>query len=109
MIADEIDLYGDAVNLAARLMALGGADEIIVSAAVRDHLTDGLGVRIEDLGERKLKGIERPVRAFRALPPGPPRSRSAGRARHAGDRPSIAVLPFRNLSCPIRRTNSSAT
>jgi len=97
VIADEIDLYGDAVNLAARLMALGGADEIIVSAAVRDHLTDGLGVRIEDLGERKLKGIERPVRAFRALPPGLHLSRSAERARHAGDRPSIAVLPFRNV------------
>jgi TolB-like protein len=97
VIADEIDLYGDAVNLAARLMALGGADEIIVSAAVRDHLTDGLGVRIEDLGERRLKGIDRPVRAFRALPPGPSRQRSAERMRHAGDRPSIAVLPFRSV------------
>jgi TolB-like protein/class 3 adenylate cyclase len=98
VIADEIDLYGDAVNLAARLMALGGAQEIVVSAAVRDHLTDGLGVKLEDLGERRLKGIERPVRAFRAWPPGPGPSRSPDRARHAGDRPSIAVLPFRNLS-----------
>jgi len=97
VIADEADIYGDAVNLAARLMALGGADEIIVSVAVRDHLTDGLGVRIEDLGERKLKGIEQPVRAFRAMPPGPRRRRPAERARHAGDRPSIAVLPFRNV------------
>jgi TolB-like protein len=98
VIADEIDLYGHGVNLAARLMALGGAQETIVSAGVRDHLTDGLGVKIEDLGERKLKGIERPVRAFRAWPPGPLPARSPGRARHAGDRPSIAVLPFRNLS-----------
>lgn len=98
VIADEIDLYGDAVNVAARLMALGGGREIIVSAAVRDHLTDGLGVKIEDLGERKLKGIERPVRAFRAWPPGPGPASSPDRARHAGDRPSIAVLPFRILS-----------
>jgi TolB-like protein len=98
VIADEIDLYGHGVNLAARLMALGGAQEIIVSAAVRDQLTDGLGVKIEDLGERKLKGIERPVRAFRAWPVGQLSDRSADRARHAGDRPSIAVLPFRNLS-----------
>jgi adenylate cyclase len=98
VIADGIDLYGEGVNLAARLMGLGGAREIIVSTAVRDRLTDGLGVKIEDLGERKLKGIERPVRAFRAWPPGPVPARSPDRARHAGDRPSIAVLPFRNLS-----------
>lgn len=98
VVADEIDLYGHGVNLAARLMALGGAGETIVSAAVRDQLTDGLGVKIEDLGERKLKGIERPVRAFRAWPPGPLPARPSDRAQHAGDRPSIAVLPFRNLS-----------
>lgn len=98
VMADEIDLYGDGVNLAARLMALGGPREVIVSAAVRDQLTDGLGVTIEDLGERKLKGIERPVRAFRAWPPGPPPARSPERLQRAGDRPSIAVLPFRNLT-----------
>jgi TolB-like protein/class 3 adenylate cyclase len=98
VMADEIDLYGDGVNLAARLMVLGEAREIIVSAAVRDQLTDGLGVTVEDLGERRLKGIERPVRAFRAWPAGPTPVRSPDRARHAGDRPSIAVLPFRNLS-----------
>src|SRR5262249_33228638 len=49
-------------------------------------------------GERRLKGMERPVRAFRAWPPGPPPARSAERTRRVGDRPSIAVLPFRNLS-----------
>jgi adenylate cyclase len=98
VMADDVDLYGDGVNLAARLMSLGGPQEIFISAAVRDQLTDGLDVTLEDLGERKLKGIERPVRAFRAWPPGPLPSASANRARHAGDRPSIAVLPFRNLS-----------
>ena len=98
VMADDLDLYGDGVNLAARLMALGGPQEIFISAAVRDQLTDGLDVTIEDLGERKLKGIERPVRAFRAWPPGAPPARSAARQRQAGDRPSIAVLPFRNLS-----------
>ena len=98
VIADEIDLYGHGVNLAARLMALGGAGETIVSAAVRDQLADGLGVKIEDLGERRLKGVERPVRAFRAWPPGPMPPRSPDRSRHAGDRPSIAVLPFRHVA-----------
>jgi adenylate cyclase len=98
VLADDIDLYGDGVNLAARLRDLGGPEEIVISAAVRDQLANGLGVSIEDLGERRLKGIERPVRAFRAWPPGPLPSRSPDRVRHAGDRPSIAVLPFRNLS-----------
>ena len=50
IMADDIDVYGDGVNLAARLMVLGGPREIVISAAVRDHLTDGLGVTIEDLG-----------------------------------------------------------
>ena len=98
VITDEIDLYGDGVNLAARLRDLGGPTEIIISAAVRDQLADGLDATIEDLGERRLKGMERPVRAFRAWPPGPLPSRGPGRLRHAGDRPAIAVLPFRNLS-----------
>src|SRR4051812_4764449 len=65
VIADQMDIYGDGVNLAARLMVLGGAQEIVISSAVRDQLTDGLGVALEDLGERLLKGIDRPVRAFR--------------------------------------------
>lgn len=98
VIADEIDLYGDGVNLAARLRDLGGPQEIVISAAVRDQLADGLGVTIEDLGEHKLKGIDRPVRAFRAWPPGPAPGSVTSRLRHSGNRPAIAVLPFRNLS-----------
>lgn len=98
VIADEFDIYGEGVNLAARLRDLGGPDEIVVSAAVRDQLTDGLGMVIEDLGERKLKGLDRQVRAFRVWPPGPLPMRSPDRRRRVGDRPAIAVLPFRNLS-----------
>jgi adenylate cyclase len=98
VIVDEMDLYGDGVNLAARLRDLGGADEIVVSAAVRDQLTDGIGVTIEDLGERKLKGLDRPVRAFRIWPPGPTPAIVPDRRRRVGDRPAIAVLPFRNLT-----------
>jgi adenylate cyclase len=98
VIVDELDVYGDGVNLAARLMGLGGPQEIIISASVRDQLTDGLGVTIADLGEQRLKGVSRPVRAFRAGPPGPLPGSGERRGRRAGDRPSIAVLPFRNLS-----------
>ena len=90
----------------ARLSALAGPDEVVVSAEVRDQLIDGLDVSIEDLGEQKLAGSKRRVRAFRVFPP---RSHSIGSGgggrgpgdpppRGPGDRPSIAVLPFRNLS-----------
>ncbi len=96
VIVDDMDLYGDGVNLAARLMVLGGAREIVISATVRDQLSDGLGVTLEDLGERQLKGMAQPVRAFRAWPMGSP-PRSDDRRRRIGDRPSIAVLPFRTL------------
>lgn len=98
VMADDIDIYGEGVNLAARLMAQGGAGDIVVSASVRDQLTDGLDVTIDDMGELKLKGIERPVRAFRAFPPGQAPLTPLARAGRAPGRPSIAVLPFRNLS-----------
>ena len=70
----------------------------MVSAAVRDHLIDGVDVSFEDLGDRQLKGFDRPVRAFRAWPPGPLPNVAMDRRRRSGDRPAIAVLPFRNLS-----------
>jgi TolB-like protein/class 3 adenylate cyclase len=98
VIADELDLYGDGVNLAARLMSLGEPGDIVLSATARDEVTDGLGVQIEDLGERRVKGMERPVRAFRAWPPGTDATPGLARRRRSGDRPSIAVLPFRNAS-----------
>jgi TolB-like protein/class 3 adenylate cyclase/Tfp pilus assembly protein PilF len=98
VIVDDIDVYGDGVNLAARLRDLGGPQEIVMSAAVRDQLVDGLDVTIEDLGERHLKGMQRPVRAFRAWAPTIGARPGGERSQRAGNRPSIAVLPFRNLS-----------
>jgi TolB-like protein/tetratricopeptide (TPR) repeat protein len=98
VIIDDLDLYGDGVNLAARLRDLAGPQEIVISAAIRDQLVDGLDVTIEDLGERELKGVERPVRAFRAWAPGQSLRSGDQRTRRSGDRPSMAVLPFRNSS-----------
>jgi class 3 adenylate cyclase/TolB-like protein/Tfp pilus assembly protein PilF len=88
---------------AARLSALAGAEEILVSADVRDQLVEGLDVSVEDLGEHKLSGAKRRVRAFRVSPPrsrpGSAGGEGGGGSRPRGaDRPSIAVLPFRNLS-----------
>ncbi len=98
LIADEHDVYGHDVNLAARLTTLAGAGEIVVSADVRDQLTPALDADIEDLGERRLKGIDKPIRAFRAWPPGQTARQAVAPRARMGDRPSIAVLPFRNLS-----------
>lgn len=96
LIADDRDVYGHGVNLAARLTGVARAGEIVVSADVRDQLTPR-DADVEDLGERRLKGIDKPLRAFRVWPPGQGRTGVATAAR-LGDRPSIAVLPFRNLS-----------
>jgi adenylate cyclase len=91
-------------HAAVRLSALAGPEEILVSAEVRDQLIDGLDVSVEDLGEQRILGSKKPVRAFRVSPPashsgGSSHGRGPGdRGRGPGGRPSIAVLPFRNLS-----------
>ena len=87
---------------AAKLSALAGPQEILVSAEIRDQLIDGLDVSLEDLGEQQLSGSKRKVRAFRVSPPGSRAGSPGGTeppgGRGGADRPSIAVLPFRNLS-----------
>ena len=87
------DIYGDGVNIAARLEALAEPGGIFVSRAVRDSVRDKLGIVLEDLGEKPVKIIARPVRVFRI-------GRADGRAPPPAlpDKPSIAVLPFANMS-----------
>jgi adenylate cyclase len=95
VIIEGDDIYGDGVNIAARLEALADPGGIFVSRAVRDSVRDKLGIVLEDLGEKPVKNIARPVRVFRI-------GRADG-ARPAPspalpDKPSIAVLPFANMS-----------
>ena len=90
IVVDELDVYGAGVNLAARLAGLAGPDEVVVSAAVRDDLVDGLDVQIHDLGHCFLKNLDAAVRAFRVGPRSSTR-RSAARAGRA--RPTLLVLP----------------
>lgn len=90
----EHDVYGRAVNLAARLGTLAGPGEIVVSADVRDQLTATLDGDIEDLGECYLKHYEQPVRAYRVGPPGPQPVIEPGSGAQHELRPSIAVIPF---------------
>jgi adenylate cyclase len=93
LIADDHDVYGRGVNLAARLTTIAGPGEIVVSAGVRDHLTPVLDADIEDLGDCYLKNVRQPVRAYRLGPPGPRPIIDSDST--AGLRPTIAVIAFR--------------
>ncbi|UWU75489.1 adenylate/guanylate cyclase domain-containing protein [Bradyrhizobium huanghuaihaiense] len=99
IIIDGDDIYGDGVNVAARLEGLAEANGICVSRVVHDQVRDKLGLGFEDLGERQLKNIARPVRVFRiAAPDIGLRTQSANPTLAIPDKPSIAVLPFTNIS-----------
>jgi TolB-like protein/class 3 adenylate cyclase len=96
------DLFGTAVNIAARLEAIAQPGGIVVSAAVRDAIAGKLPTSLTDLGLKPLKNIEEPVRAFALAPRtgsiSPVAPRRTGEDLPLPSKPSIAVLPFENLS-----------
>jgi len=105
VIAEEHDIFGDGVNVAARLEALAEPGGNCVSRVVRDQVRDRLDYAFEDMGERQVKNIARPVRAYALRPeciaasPTPSVSSTASLPQPgAAPRLSIAVLPFRNMS-----------
>jgi TolB-like protein/class 3 adenylate cyclase len=101
VIVESEDIFGDGVNVAARLEALAEPGGICVSRVVRDQVRGKVAFAFEDLGERQVKNIVRPVRVYRVrdhavlieqpLPASP-------RPFSLPDKPSIAVLPFTNMS-----------
>jgi len=93
IIIDEGDIYGDGVNVAARLEALAEPGGICVSRVVRDQVRDKLDLAFEDLGEQHVKNIARPVRVYR-VPISGNADAPAAPAAAIPDKPSIAVLPF---------------
>src|SRR2546425_648005 len=98
VIVEGDDLYGDGVNIAARIEALADAGGVFVSNTVYDHVRDRLPFLFEDLGEQQVKNITRPVRVYRvrdaaAKSPSAP----ATPVLPLPDKPSIAVLPFANM------------
>jgi adenylate cyclase len=99
VIAEGGDIFGDGVNVAARLEALAEPGGICVSRVVRDQVRDKLDYSFEDLGEQQVKNIARPVRVYtvRDVVVRTP-SIAGSRALPLPDKPSIAVLPFANLS-----------
>jgi TolB-like protein/class 3 adenylate cyclase/Tfp pilus assembly protein PilF len=78
VIADGGDIYGDGVNIAARLEALAAPGGICVSGTVYDHIGDRLPYTFDDLGKQKVKNIARPVRAYALRPAGVASSSAAG-------------------------------
>jgi len=106
VIRDGRDIYGDGVNLAARLEALAEPGGICVGRVVRDQVRDKLELSFEDMGEQQVKNIARPVRVHRVvLGESPPPLASAQATEGSTkpplalpDKPSIAVLPFQNMS-----------
>jgi len=100
VIVEGDDLYGDGVNIAARIEALAEPGGVFVSNTVHDHVRDRLPLAFEDLGEQQVKNIARPVRVYRVRDVGgAANSPSAFQpALPLPDKPSIAVLPFQNIS-----------
>ncbi len=126
VVVEDGDIFGDGVNVAARLEALAEPGGICVSARVQEDAAGRLDLVFDDLGEQSLKNIARPVRVYRVNPtsphPNPPPPAGEGDRRagslnypppQAGegrvgageppalalpDKPSIAVLPFQNMS-----------
>jgi adenylate cyclase len=101
VIAEGEDIFGDGVNIAARLEALAEPGGIYVSRVVRDQVRDKLDYTFEDLGEQQVKNIARPVRVYRVWDSAIPSDAPTPASRQPlvlPDKPSIAVLPFDNMS-----------
>jgi adenylate cyclase len=119
IVVEDGDIFGDGVNVAARLEGLAEPGGICVSARVQEDAAGKLDLAFEDIGEQQLKNIARTVRVFRVRPTltlPPPSARAPSLSCNAGeggersepgegssvlplpDKPSIAVLPFANLS-----------
>jgi TolB-like protein len=96
IIIDGNDIHGDGVNIAARLESLSEPGGICVSGVVYDQVRDKLDFNFEDAGEQQLKNIARLVRVFRVRLSGT--EKEAAPVLSLPERPSIAVLPFQNMS-----------
>ena len=101
IIIEGDDIYGDGVNVAARLESLAEPGGICISSSVREQVLNKVPISFSDLGEQTVKNIERPIRVYYVLLEGtssatPPEVAHLQAAQ--AQRPSIAVLPFANMS-----------
>ena len=104
IIIEDGDIFGEGVNIAARLEALAEPGGICISAAAHEQVRDRLDISFYDLGDQQVKNITRPVRVYSigsrtSSPLGKAQmATTASRALPLPDKPSIAVLPFQNMS-----------
>src|SRR5260370_547219 len=96
VIVEGDDIYGDGVNVAARLEGVAQPGGIAVSQSVRDHVGNRLNVTFEDRGEQQLKNIEKPVRIYDVVLDD--QESESAMSQGKKEKPSIAVLPFTNMS-----------
>jgi len=95
IIIEDGDIFGDGVNIAARLEALAEPGGICLSAAAHEQVRDRLDLAFDDLGEQQVKNIARPVRVYLVAIA---RNAALRAPLPLPDKPSLAVLPFQNLS-----------
>jgi adenylate cyclase len=103
IVEEDGDIFGDGVNVAARLESIADPGGICVSAAVRDQIADRLAIGFQDLGEQQVKNISRPIRVFKVVLDVETKAPAASAGAEASPqvsvrKPSIAVLPFPNMS-----------
>ena len=104
VIVEDGDIFGDGVNIAARIESVGRPGGVAVSAAVKDNVGNRIDVGFEDMGEHQLKNIAQPIRVYNvgARQPADAKGQAGSPVTavepEADDKPSIAVLPFNNMS-----------
>jgi adenylate cyclase len=91
-------IYGDGVNIAARVEGLAEAGGICISGTVYDHIENKLALDFESLGQHTVKNIKKPIRVYRVGVKADAAVPEASRKHKFPDKPSIAVLPFVNMS-----------
>jgi adenylate cyclase len=96
VVYDVARIYGDGVNVAARLEGIAEPGGICISSKVHEEIDGRIDFVFEDMGPQQLKNITRPVRAYRVRLDG--RTLAAAPILALPDKPSIAVLPFQNMS-----------
>jgi adenylate cyclase len=103
IIVEGDDFYGDGVNMAARLESLAGPGGIACSAVVRNQVGNKLELEFLDQGEKTVKNIAQPVHVYfinlaTATVTGTPQATTGGQSSPRHDKPSVAILPFANMS-----------
>ena len=98
IIIEDDDIFGDGVNIAARLESIAQPGGICISDDAYRQVRGKIDVNFQDSGEQMLKNIARPVRVYQLRPDGEARATGAGGGLALPDKPSIAVLAFQNMS-----------